>query len=1331
MTNIYFLNKQITARLLAAVTIVSLLMSAFPVAFFVANAADVPVATTCEDDATNLLLNSSFENPLADANSAHGGLWEIFSSVPGWTISGDGLEIWNGLFGGASDGSQNAELDGGGNTAISQIITTIPGATYELKFDFSARPGVVDNAITAKAAGANIVAASVDGTTLSLNDWNTFSDTFVATTTSTQILFVDNGVSNSLGSLIDNTVVCLVAKPTAEVDVTGNTAAAQNETGWMFGRDITTATPFSFTEAQASIGIGSLYVGPITNTNFGGVPANNPDKDKFIAEYFPDTLAVADFDGLDYDFRIGAGGDVADANQFYVNVYTNTADNNDFYDCRYDYAVTAASVGVFNTVSIDPSDTPTNVATRGTSEVNPCPTTLAAMPAGSHIRAFAINVGDTSASDAGLDAYLDKVVLDTTSLITTFDFEPIPTCELVIKSDTVDFVEEKNALAKALSFVHNAWLQAIPSSAAQWIWGDNPVVDTTVAETQTFVKKFNWTGGTPTSATLKVASDNGHTITLGSFTGGNTTENAYAATTNYNVASAIVAGENTLEIAVTNLATPNDSNPRNNPAGLIYELVLEGTGESCGSVTPITPVVNATLAITDPVAHNDVVSGIYNFRAQYVDNDMTIDAIQWAIRTGASCNANTGTVAGNVDEFSDASSFVGTDFLATVDTSDFAPGQYCFVVNPQEQEGETDLRATRLFMIEEPPARDVTICKYDDSDEQNPLSGWQLSLLGALVDTVTVPTNTMNGASSVVLDEDGSYVAVATGTWTNSGQGANFVDAEYSTVNNWATPVDGFTGYGEDILELQINSAFDDDSDWGPYNSMHRYAQAFSPAVDGPANFRVFDGSGETPNAGWYGDNQGTLEVKVYEGWTGVTSEDGCVTFEDVPYGSYQIDEILQDNWVNVSGLGSVDVTGEPEEYAVVNRDTTIPLTCEISIKSSLNTVLNSYENAVETYDNHPSWTANVPLALWIWSDEFVTNPLGSESNTFTETFTKTGSTTALLDVAADNTYKVYVNNELVPELDRQNENNYGSHTQKNNVNISSYLVDGENTLRFEVTNLPLQGGNQFTNPAGLLFNLDIITEGESCAVVTTEPEPPVVIDVCPNLLDNQLVIPQGYEKVGDSNECTLIPTPPVDVCPNIDGNQSVIPQGYEKVGDSNNCTLIPVVVVDVCLNLEGPQASIPQGFQKVGESNECTPIPPTVTPQPESRSGGGGGGTRTSSRNTQSGQVLGASTMQCGMYLFDYMKEGAGNDEFEVKKLQWFLIGQGYVLPVTGIFDDATDTAVKAFQLKYQLEVLTPWFEAGIVPHNNPTGWVYQLTRWKINNIVCPGSEAAPVLLP
>lgn len=81
---------------------------------------------------------------------------------------------------------------------------------------------------------------------------------------------------------IDDVSVTADAMPepdTTTIIVSDDTAAGENQPGWMFNRDTSTDTPFYFTSTEASIGSGSLYVSPITNTEDG----NN---DKFISELF-------------------------------------------------------------------------------------------------------------------------------------------------------------------------------------------------------------------------------------------------------------------------------------------------------------------------------------------------------------------------------------------------------------------------------------------------------------------------------------------------------------------------------------------------------------------------------------------------------------------------------------------------------------------------------------------------------------------------------------------------------------------------------------------------------------------------------------------------------------------------------------------------------------------------------------------------------------------------------------------------------------------------------------------------------------------------------------
>ncbi len=134
-------------------------------------------------------------------------------------------------------------------------------------------------------------------------------------------------------------------------------------------------------------------------------------------------------------------------------------------------------------------------------------------------------------------------------------------------------------------------------------------------------------------------------------------------------------------------------------------------------------------------------------------------------------------------------------------------------------------------------------------------------------------------------------------------------------------------------------------------------------------------------------------------------------------------------------------------------------------------------------------------------------------------------------------------------------------------------------------------------------------------------------------------------------------------------------------------------------------------------------------TPETTDNSGGtsrSGGRRGTSSGN---GEVLGAAT--CAPLLTQYLHINWNNDPAEVTKLQEFLNSHMLSgLPVTGFFGPMTFAAVEAFQTKYGNDILSPWVgipASGITSVSTPTGFVYQTTRWQINNIWCPGSEAYP----
>lgn len=84
-------------------------------------------------------------------------------------------------------------------------------------------------------------------------------------------------------------------------------------------------------------------------------------------------------------------------------------------------------------------------------------------------------------------------------------------------------------------------------------------------------------------------------------------------------------------------------------------------------------------------------------------------------------------------------------------------------------------------------------------------------------------------------------------------------------------------------------------------------------------------------------------------------------------------------------------------------------------------------------------------------------------------------------------------------------------------------------------------------------------------------------------------------------------------------------------------------------------------------------------------------------------------------IYINDYMRLGAPNNPAEVTKLQEFLSEyEGIVVPINGIFNQATADAVKAFQNRYLEETMIPWgWQTG-------SGIVSYTTKKKINEIYC-----------
>jgi hypothetical protein len=136
-----------------------------------------------------------------------------------------------------------------------------------------------------------------------------------------------------------------------------------------------------------------------------------------------------------------------------------------------------------------------------------------------------------------------------------------------------------------------------------------------------------------------------------------------------------------------------------------------------------------------------------------------------------------------------------------------------------------------------------------------------------LVDTVIVNSNNINGANSITLTSQKEYLFKASGTWQDNSQDYHYIDAEYTTFDNWDTHMQGTYNWGPNQKDIQLDSTF---IDWGPFDGdTHEYCYYYT-GTGSMVNFRVFDGKANqgdppVPEAGWYGDNVGSITIEIYE----------------------------------------------------------------------------------------------------------------------------------------------------------------------------------------------------------------------------------------------------------------------------------------------------------------------------------------------------------------------------------------------------------------------------------------------------------------------------------
>jgi len=156
---------------------------------------------------------------------------------------------------------------------------------------------------------------------------------------------------------------------------------------------------------------------------------------------------------------------------------------------------------------------------------------------------------------------------------------------LIVYSDGTE--TNDSAFSTIATFIHSAWMN-IPG--ATWIWNNFHVADPTNGETIKFTKVIN-IAGTPTSASITVATDNTYEALMnGTQFGSSSEENNFSSgNEDVYIITNMQNGNNTLEITVNN-APFDTTDPETNPAGLDYK--LEITQNTCVPEPTPTDVCN-------------------------------------------------------------------------------------------------------------------------------------------------------------------------------------------------------------------------------------------------------------------------------------------------------------------------------------------------------------------------------------------------------------------------------------------------------------------------------------------------------------------------------------------------------------------------------------------------------------------------------------------------------------------------------------------------------------------------------------------------------------------
>ena len=948
-------------------------------------------------------------------------------------------------------------------------------------------------------------------------------------------------------------------------------------------------------------------------------------------------------------------------------------------------------------------------------------------PAGLDFVQYVKVIDQGNSNDDGYDVDAITIIDDSCG-----DVPPPPQmCTLKLKSDTSNTVIEKLGANAVLTFVHNSWVQSLID--ADWIWGDALVVNPLVDETQTFVNQFGWGLPSVTHATLTIAADNSFSADLnGSTAAEDLGQYNYTTLKTYDVTGLVQPGNNELAVAVKNFALQG-STPQSNPAGLYYELEITGEGEDC-DVPYVPPVVDdqkPQVRIMYPEHGAVFFPGTIIATGTATDTDSGIVEVKYTI---TKIDAIGGTYVANV-----ASGIASGTDAWEFPAFNLQPGFYRLKVQAFDAEGNWKYDYHDIQVIEEP--RYENYCgdgemnqEWEQCDGDDVAAGETCTAYCTLANQCSdlrLVKITLDPQAPASESFDGDIYLGSTGNVIPSSAWFNFDEVGDAPLNVTALGVDGLA-VERTATALRLAVVGD--------NAKNHFDYAFGRIETlgialGTLNRNTITGWA-LENSGDYKDvfmkdGDAALDFKF---WLTTGNDAAAVEVLDgEPFDCIECDAevearvIIRDEdgaEIANGGLGNL------KPQVILGDGTIVPFGEWFKLSEAPNPGDSAvWHDDADTVTNFPNpadleglfvsreGNGQVKVALYGYH-----NPGGDVH------YESLRATIEFNDAKVASVAQIPGNFVL--------ENHSETDQVQSNDNFDSFAVVGDNSavdFDFWVD----------TKADGITITLD--DDSVATCDEDTEPENPKTDP------DTWFISGHKFE-VGDDYYAPVlgwtielrdglgvfIATTTTDS----NGQYSFeVEAGDYQVHEVMQADWVQDQVtydgypVDMDTNYDYCAVQVPDNesdyvcdFYNVYDP-EDTVNPSTVTPPQTTRSSSGGSGTKIK-RPTP--QVLGESTTSFCPFIVDYMQIGWENDSWEVTKLQLFLnlfkgIFGGTDNPVTGTFDATTDANVKAFQEHFRSEILDPWYERGIVPHDRPTGFVYKTTRWKINDIVCPGWEAYP----